>query len=939
MALPGVCAGAAVDTTTLVSRAGGSGPVDTDFDWPARAIALSRDGRYALFGGVGRYASDAPHPLTEQLYLRDTVAATTELVSQGVGPVDAGAAAVAVAPAGVMPGQPDDRPHVLVAYLAGDGEARSVWLRDVTAALTTLVSRADGPDGAPLAAGDPPPALDVTAGGPVVAFGVASGGVRLRAVLPGATTTVPHSLAGPVDLRAVEGAPQCNGPGDCLVVAFRTADPAVTGVDPSRPQVVLAGATTVGSTITVPDTLTVVSRPDGSTTALMDEADEPSISDDGSAVAFISPANGGARAWVRRIASAETEPLSPELGITDQVVLSGTGASLRASFRSNDLLLGGGLPAIMRPYLRDVTAHTTERLDRAEGAAGVFGDGLTDAVVVSRDGSTVLLSTTSRNVDGRGPQDHARVLLRHLGDGTLDLVSQPSDGVPFPFGTNDSTVARSGVSSDGRLVAFTSSSDALALDDDDALRNVYVRDLETHETTWVSRAPDGHPFPRDTTAEGISADGRRVVFLQVGRYVAPSRLSVPSSLYVRDLDAGSTVLIATGGLVTGGVRDPSISADGTHVAYIADNGPSTLGSWHVYVHDLTTGQTEVVDSPRDGFLTSQSDTALNRDGTVVAWSSVDETSGDLPAGTHGVYVRDFRTSTTTLVGRDAAGEPLGEARAPTLNAAGDVVAFLTASDVLVRDLATGVVQTAARSDGPDGAPIDGPFGKPALSSSGRRVAFGTAGQQVYVRDRCTAQTFQASRADGPNGAPAAGGNADGVPGVALSADGEHAAFSLKADNLADGLVDARFRAVHERTLPAEGTCPVASPPRPPVMVVPPPIIGQDIAVLSRLRVTPRRFRVPRPHHRATTVEFRMSAAAKVRISIHRVRGRRASWVGGFDIAARKGLTRHAFGGRLRGLALRHGTYRLTARPRGGAPRRATFWVLKPRETGKSAASH
>ena len=130
--------------------------------------------------------------------------------------------------------------------------------------------------------------------------------------------------------------------------------------------------------------------------------------------------------------------------------------------------------------------------------------------------------------------------------------------------------------------------------------------------------------------------------------------------------------------------------------------------------------------------------------------------------------------------------------------------------------------------------------------------------------------------------------------------------------------------------------------------------------LTGLAIRPRAFvAMPRGGsiaRRGTTVRYRLSSAAAVRLKVERLvngrrrgrncvppahapRGRaclRAQRVrGGFSHAGRAGSNSFAFTGRLAGRALRPGRYQLTATPvsasgASGTPKRAAFRVLSPR---------
>lgn len=129
--------------------------------------------------------------------------------------------------------------------------------------------------------------------------------------------------------------------------------------------------------------------------------------------------------------------------------------------------------------------------------------------------------------------------------------------------------AEPSVSGDGRFVAFASRS-LLGRTAQTGQWQVYRHDRKSGDTVLVSRLPSGAVPELDAASPSLSRDGRRVAFatMEPGGEGGP----VGDQVYVRDLGSGRTVLasamfanpVADGG---GGSLDPSLSDDGTTVAY------------------------------------------------------------------------------------------------------------------------------------------------------------------------------------------------------------------------------------------------------------------------------------------------------------------------------------------------------------------------------------
>lgn len=255
---------------------------------------------------------------------------------------------------------------------------------------------------------------------------------------------------------------------------------------------------------------------------------------------------------------------------------------------------------------------------------------------------------------------------------------------------------------------------------------------------------------------------------------------------MRDLRTRTTTLVsrASGASGRGGddhSSSPVLSAGGRYVAFTSrarNLVPGVAdGRHHVYVRDLRRHRTTLVDAPLErgleaaGFVSS-----ISADGRrVVFRSSATNLVAAPTVATTSIYLRDLRTSRTTLVSRadgpDGAPADSGSGGG-AISADGRRVAFTSQAgnlsaaagariSVFVRDVEAGTTTLASRADGPDGAGADGNSRDPDLSRDGRYVAFSSdagnlsdadgAGSDVFVRDLATGATRLASRAAGPNG--------------------------------------------------------------------------------------------------------------------------------------------------------------------------------------------
>lgn len=340
---------------------------------------------------------------------------------------------------------------------------------------------------------------------------------------------------------------------------------------------------------------------------------------------------------------------------------------------------------------------------------------------VSGNGNDVLFNTYGSVINDLIPGVYT-IAIRDLPTNTTDAVANPAGTVSFNNvgGPADAPV----LSADGRYAAFTSSAPELGIPGNIA-EGVVVRDTVTGFPFLASRADGerGAPFD-DAFDPSISANGRRVAFVADG------------NVWVRDLLDNTTTLVsrangANGAAGDGSSYSPSISADGNRVEFesIATNlgDGDTDAKADAHVRDLKAGTTVLASRAdgRDGTKENSDteDSALSADGTHVVFTTEATNLGDGDTDNlDDVHIRDLDKGTTRLVS-----VPIGGAKEPAteaaVNADGTRAAYAARIHVFVRDIAAGKTILASRADGTGGAPGNKRSDEPALSADGHIVAF------------------------------------------------------------------------------------------------------------------------------------------------------------------------------------------------------------------------
>lgn len=190
-------------------------------------------------------------------------------------------------------------------------------------------------------------------------------------------------------------------------------------------------------------------------------------------------------------------------------------------------------------FVRDLRRNTTRLVSRADGFAGAPGDNDSIEPSISADGRHVAFGSRAKNLteDDNDSVQYA-VFVRDLKTGRTTLASRAA-GARGSAATGGSSEAA--ISSDGRFVAFQSLADNLSEEDDDSVRNVYVRDLQRDETLYLSRADgqNGPPADAPSSFASISGDGRYVAFDSDANNLSEDDTDAVPDVFVRDVFGGA----------------------------------------------------------------------------------------------------------------------------------------------------------------------------------------------------------------------------------------------------------------------------------------------------------------------------------------------------------------------------------------------------------------
>ena len=249
-------------------------------------------------------------------------------------------------------------------------------------------------------------------------------------------------------------------------------------------------------------------------------------------------------------------------------------------------------------FVRDLQTNATALVSRRSALSGNGpANDSSSGAAMSADGRYVAFESSADNLSTIDDNTVFNVFVRDLQTGSVRMVSRRSAGGPTGGDGGNGDSRRPALSADGRYVAFDSEANNLSDEDTNAVIGVFVRDLELDTTTLASRQGGGGAGADGDSRDAVlSSDARLLAFSSEADNLSNDDNGNARDVFVRDLQTGALALASRQSASDGGVggNDDSggaaFSGDGRYLGFSsgADN-LSTLdsdGVFDVFRRDL-----------------------------------------------------------------------------------------------------------------------------------------------------------------------------------------------------------------------------------------------------------------------------------------------------------------------------------------------------------------
>ncbi len=230
------------------------------------------------------------------------------------------------------------------------------------------------------------------------------------------------------------------------------------------------------------------------------------------------------------------------------------------AFGSNSSNLSPGISGT-QIYVHDRELGTTIAVSVNE--AGNQGNGSSRRPSISGDGRLIAFESRSNNLVQNDTNKKSDVFVFDMADGSLRGVSVDSKGKPANGASNSINI-----NLNGNIVTFSSDATNLVTPGMSSDQwQIYTHDLDIGETKLITISADGTEGNEMSYYSGISGDGRYVAFATYATNLVPGTLENQDNLIIADRQTGEFELVTIYTDIKNYGYSPSLSANGKYVVF------------------------------------------------------------------------------------------------------------------------------------------------------------------------------------------------------------------------------------------------------------------------------------------------------------------------------------------------------------------------------------
>lgn len=299
----------------------------------------------------------------------------------------------------------------------------------------------------------------------------------------------------------------------------------------------------------------------------------------------------------------------------------------------------------------------------SSSASGVASNQNSRNPSLTLDGQWVAFESMASNLVSDDFNGNYDIFVKNINTGAIERISTTAQGAEANNSSWDASI-----SGDGRFVAFISQSNSFDSNDQNGTQDIYVKDRQTGRVIRASTNAIGTDANSFSQMPKISSDGRIVVYSSDANNLALNDTNQSGDIFAKNLVTGALQLVSADASENAGNNQslrPSVSSDGRYVVFESDatnlvpNDSNDRSD--IFRKDLLTGQVVRVSTTSSG---QQADGAsynasVSNDGRFVLFASQANLDGMSVTGNLALFLKDLHTGEVRRVLARPDGTPVG----------------------------------------------------------------------------------------------------------------------------------------------------------------------------------------------------------------------------------------------------------------------------------------